>query len=507
MPRLKSNDRYNTVLTEKFSEGDSIISVRSVPSNFPTIVTLDYGSKNESSYLCTGELNGNTLTGLTLIKGVAHSYDKDITTVDCLNWSDFYNQYADVSIYFFAEDVSVESTNNYSLEVSDSQYELLRGTILLFQPAHANTGAVTLTVNDLDPISLVKNGNSPLEGGELISSQTMMAIFDGTSLQLFQGLQGIKGETGEVGASIVEAAFSEDDIVFTKDDAATVTLPDAKIILKGDRGDAGEDGTDGIDGLGVPAGGLTGEVLKKKSDADNDTEWGEGGSSSVVNNDPLGTIYPFTSSTIPEGYLLCDGAAISRTEYSDLFAIIGTIYGVGDGSTTFNLPNIAGKTIVGKSAETEFDTLGEVGGAKTHTLDVTQIPSHQHRLIHYNDDYNNTGGGTGFGFTYDGTNTPVNDNYLSAATGGGLAHNNLQPYITLNYIIKAQVSAGVQGLKGDKGDKGEAGIDGTNGTNGLGVPAGGATGEVLKKTSSADNDTEWGTIVGGADVLAVQVFS
>lgn len=54
---------------------------------------------------------------------------------------------------------------------------------------------------------------------------------------------------------------------------------------------------------------------------------------------PIGTIIPFAGNAIPQGYLLCDGSAISRTDYASLFAVIGTIYGAGDGSTTFNLPN------------------------------------------------------------------------------------------------------------------------------------------------------------------------
>lgn len=87
-----------------------------------------------------------------------------------------------------------------------------------------------------------------------------------------------------------------------------------------------------------------------------------------VGTSPSGSIMAFGSTTPPSGWLLCDGTAVSRTTYAALFAVIGTTYGAGDGSTTFNLPNLKGRAIVGyNSADTDFDTLGETGGAKTST--------------------------------------------------------------------------------------------------------------------------------------------
>lgn len=68
----------------------------------------------------------------------------------------------------------------------------------------------------------------------------------------------------------------------------------------------------------------------------------------------------------PAGYLLCDGSAVSRTTYAALFSAIGTAFGAGDGSTTFNLPDLRGRIVFGyDSGNTSFDTLGETGGAKT----------------------------------------------------------------------------------------------------------------------------------------------
>ena len=77
---------------------------------------------------------------------------------------------------------------------------------------------------------------------------------------------------------------------------------------------------------------------------------------------PIGTIIPFAGNSIPQGYLLCDGSAISRTNYASLFAVIGTIYGAGDGNTTFKLPNLLDKTIRGDwdGNHTGFSSTGEL---------------------------------------------------------------------------------------------------------------------------------------------------
>jgi len=159
----------------------------------------------------------------------------------------------------------------------------------------------------------------------------------------------------------------------------------------------------------------------------------------------VGAIFPYAGATAPTGFLLCDGSAISRTTYSALFAKIGTTYGVGNGTTTFNIPDARGRVIVGKSSDTEFATLGQVGGAKTNTLDVTQIPAHSHRMRAYShnvdsgwlpDDTSWLGSITQAGAT-DRPNPPMRGNGgVMENTGSGLAHNNIQPYITINYIIK-----------------------------------------------------------------------
>lgn len=142
-----------------------------------------------------------------------------------------------------------------------------------------------------------------------------------------------------------------------------------------------------------------------------------------------GEIRMWSGSTVPTGWLLCDGSAVNRTTYAALYAITNTTYGAGNGTSTFNLPNFKGRVPVGyDSSQTEFDALGETGGAKTHTLTEAQIPSHSHPLT-----FVNTTGVNGY-IPLGSSGTSYGGN--TGNTGGGQAHNNLQPYLTVQYIIK-----------------------------------------------------------------------
>jgi len=143
---------------------------------------------------------------------------------------------------------------------------------------------------------------------------------------------------------------------------------------------------------------------------------------------PVGLIAFWPTSTPPTGWLVRDGSAISRTSYAALFAVLGTAYGVGDGSTTFNLPDDRGRVLAGyKSGDANFGTFGGVLGAATHTLDTTQIPSHTHSQ--------ELSSGSGY-FTNGGPPNHAFGGSQTGATGGGLAHNNVQPTRVYLPIIK-----------------------------------------------------------------------
>ena len=151
---------------------------------------------------------------------------------------------------------------------------------------------------------------------------------------------------------------------------------------------------------------------------------------------PTGAILAWGAAAAPTGWVLCDGSSLLRAgTYADLFAVIGTTYGYADG-THFNVPNMKGKVIVGyNSAETEFDALGETGGEKTHQLSIAELAAHTHplnsKITSITTD--GTGGHFASGGVWGGASGGIT---ATDSIGSDTAHNNLQPYIALNYIIK-----------------------------------------------------------------------
>jgi microcystin-dependent protein len=160
---------------------------------------------------------------------------------------------------------------------------------------------------------------------------------------------------------------------------------------------------------------------------------------------PTGMVAFFAGETAPDGYLICDGSPVSRTCYAALFSVIGTLFGEGDGSTTFNLPDLRARFPVGagegQDGLSTYD-LADTGGEEAHQLTTQELASHNHA-------------DSGHAHTYFGTlplialtgeepvavGNPVPSStgtgYASISnTGGDTAHENRPPYLALNAIIK-----------------------------------------------------------------------
>jgi microcystin-dependent protein len=152
----------------------------------------------------------------------------------------------------------------------------------------------------------------------------------------------------------------------------------------------------------------------------------------VGGGDPSGTIKMFAGSSAPAGWLVCDGSSVLRATYAALFAVIGTTFGSVDG-THFTLPDFRGRAPigVGTGAGLTARALAASGGEETHQLSVAELPAHNH---HYSDD---TGSplvvDTGSADTLYGTSAADN---TTGDTGSDTPHNNMQPYLAVNFIIK-----------------------------------------------------------------------
>lgn len=144
---------------------------------------------------------------------------------------------------------------------------------------------------------------------------------------------------------------------------------------------------------------------------------------------PTGTVWAFAGATVPDGWLLCDGRDLPKLTYPDLAAALGTTWGSPTNTTNFRLPALSGRTLIGSGTGSGLTarTLGTTGGAETHVLSVGEMPSHAHSY-EFLANLQPGGGGRNLGGT--------GSTGATQTTGGDGAHNNMQPWAAVQYIIK-----------------------------------------------------------------------
>lgn len=158
----------------------------------------------------------------------------------------------------------------------------------------------------------------------------------------------------------------------------------------------------------------------------------------VQNIAPVGAVSLYAGASDPnDDWMISEGRSLLRADYADLFAVIGTQYGAAD-ADHFNIPDFRGRFPVGiKSTDPEYDTLGETGGEKTHTLSEAELATHHHS-------YPYTAGlgapGAGNAVAYTGGQGSTQN---SSDAGDGDPHNNLPPYFGINFIIRVRYGAPV----------------------------------------------------------------
>lgn len=163
----------------------------------------------------------------------------------------------------------------------------------------------------------------------------------------------------------------------------------------------------------------------------------------------VGTIFPYAGISAPDSFMLCDGSELDVNEYADLFNVIGYTYG-GSGDV-FKIPDLRGMTLIGSGAfdykdavtgetKTKIYAVGQTGGEAEHTLTVDEMPGHSHNVVSSADAarlvLNQSGvGGASYAFA-DNLGNGHYSTWITDTMGGDQAHNNMPPYMVLNYIIK-----------------------------------------------------------------------
>ena len=341
------------------------------------------------------------------------------------------------------------STSDGSL--SDGHYRVL---VLGGTPTGTNT--ISITPTDQEKVYLVYN-NSGQSAVFTQGSGGNATITNGATAWIYADGGGASAQVRAVPSDVIDDSSPQLGGNLDVNGNSIVSTSDGDIAIT-------PDGTGDviIDGIKHPqADGNAGEFLT--TDGAGQLSFADVAASAFNS----GMLMPYAGASAPTGWLLCYGQAISRTTYADLFAVVGTTYGNGDGSTTFNLPDLRGRVVAGKddmggtsanrlTSALNGDSLGAAGGDEEHTLSTAQMPAHRHFVAanvalgsasssvaavtsttqvarQYQSPYG--GGGEIFSMSMVRSSTDATVG-RSSQEGSGNAHNNTQPTFILTYIIK-----------------------------------------------------------------------
>ena len=344
----------------------------------------------------------------------------------------------------------------------------------LYLQGAGNVGIMTTTplaTLDVNGASIIRGSLESLDAGNnaitVNSTDSMEAqvVFQGASTTVWTLAKKassnfvLRGTNGNNEPILVQPLAPTNSFVIRSDGDIGIgtATPAAKLDVAGDIKATSADITSSITAGGAvtAAGQVTGNVVHSISDLELPNETVTDGASKSINifeaTVPTGAIFPFGGAFLPDGYLECKGQAVNRITYADLFAQFLTVYGVGDGATTFNLPNMDSRVPVGQlAADPDFGVVGGTGGATGHSLTEDEMPAHQHAGMGENAAVSGpwpygteaVSGNFGSNGSVDADNVAWMTSVIgggvgvTGATGPGEAHNNLQPFITLRYIVK-----------------------------------------------------------------------
>jgi len=341
------------------------------------------------------------------------------------------------------------SGTTHTLTTTDGTVTDGMNKVLVLAGSPSGTNTITISPNDQEKLYFVSNGS----GQSAVFSQG-----SGANVTIVNGAQAIIYADGAgSGAAVAEikpvASAGSIGTASIADDAVTsAKIADDAVIAAGIADDAVgaaaiADNAVGAAAINISGNGTAGQVVA--SDGDGSFSY-----ATLATGFVSGMVMPFAGTSAPTGWLLPFGQAVSRSTYSDLFSAIGTTYGAGDGSSTFALPDFRGRVLAGQddmggssanrltdqSGGLNGDTLGDTGGLETHTLTTAQLASHTHDgqgSLRGPNLRTGSGSVSGITATEGGSGTTTMDiSGTTAATGSGSAHNNVQPTIIVNYIIK-----------------------------------------------------------------------